>query len=60
MTQMVELPDGYGELLAVVKADVVATWLRAARAAINELLGLYWRVGRLILERPDRQGWGTK
>lgn len=57
---MVELPDDYGELLAAVKADVVATGLRAARAANNELLGLYWRVGRLILERQDRQGWGTK
>lgn len=49
--QMVEIPDGYSELLAAVKADVVATRLRAARTANNDMLGLYWRVGRLILER---------
>ncbi len=59
MTQLVELPDGYSELLAAVKADVVATRLRAARTANNEMLGLYWRVGRLILGRQDRQGWGS-
>lgn len=60
VTQMVKLPDGYSELVAAVRADVVATGLRAARAADHEMLGLYWRVGRLVLERQDRQGWGTK
>lgn len=59
MMQMVEIPDGYSELLAAVKADGVATRLRAARTANNDMLGLYWRVGRLILERQDRQGWGS-
>jgi len=59
VTELVDLPDGYSELLAAVKADVTATKLRAARAANNEMLGLYWRVGRLVLERQDRQGWGS-
>lgn len=57
---MAGLPDGYSKLLAAVKADVQATRLRAARAANNEMLGLYWRVGRLILERQGLQGWGSK
>ena len=54
------LPDGYSELLARVKADVQATRLRVARAANSELIGLYWRIGRLILDRQDEQGWGTR
>ncbi len=57
---IVGLPDGYSELLAAVKADVLATRLRAAREANNEMLGLYWRVGHLIIERQGSQGWGSK
>ena len=32
-----------------------------ARLAVNaELVGLYWRLGRLILERQQADGWGSK
>lgn len=54
------LPDGYGELLAQVKADVLATRLRATRTANAEMVGLYWRVGQLILDRQTRGGWGSR
>ena len=54
------LPDGYPDLLAQVKADVVATRQRAMRVANGELIGLYWRIGRLILDRQAVQGWGTR
>lgn len=54
------LPDGYGELLAQVKADVLATRLRATRIANAEMVGLYWRVGQLILDRQTRGGWGSR
>ncbi len=26
--------------------------------SINELIGLYWDIGRAIEERQDREGWG--
>jgi predicted nuclease of restriction endonuclease-like (RecB) superfamily len=54
------LPDGYADLLAQVKADVQGTRLRAARAANTELISLYWRIGKLILDRQGLQGWGTR
>ena len=58
---MVELlPDGYADLLRQVKADVLATRLRAIRSANTELIGLYWRIGKLILDRQDEQGWGAR
>lgn len=38
---------------------MLATRLRAARTTDNEMLGLYWRVGKLIVCRQDRQGWGS-
>ena len=36
--------DGYGELLADLKARVRATQFRAARAANTEVLRLYWSI----------------
>ncbi|HZL80513.1 MAG TPA: PDDEXK nuclease domain-containing protein [Demequina sp.] len=52
--------DGYGELLADLKARVRATQFRAARAANSEVLRLYWSIGRDIRERQQSAGWGTK
>lgn len=54
------LPEGYAELLARVKSDVLATRLRMLRTANNDLIGLYWRIGKLILEQQLEQGWGTR
>ena len=34
--------------------------IRAGLAANLELLALYWDIGRLILDRQKRQGWGTR
>jgi predicted nuclease of restriction endonuclease-like (RecB) superfamily len=52
--------DGYGELLAELKARVRATQFRAARAANTEVLRLYWSIGHDILERQAAAGWGSK
>ncbi len=54
------VPAGYAELLEQLKVRVQATQVRAARAANSEVLGLYWSVGRDILDRQDRLGWGGK
>ncbi len=54
------LPADYGELLDRLKAEVRAAQLRAHRAVNVELVDLYWRIGRTILERQDAGGWGAK
>lgn len=56
----VEVPPDYAPLLAEIKARVQATRVKAALAANRELLVLYWDIGRLILERQEREGWGSK
>ena len=48
---MLPEPAGYAELLEQLKARVRTSQVQAARAANSELLGLYWSVGRDILER---------
>ena len=54
------LPDGYGPLLAKIKARVQTARVKAGLAANRELLALYWDIGRLILDRQKKEGWGTK
>lgn len=54
-----ERPEGYSEWLATVKARVHAAQQRAALAVNHELLALYWGIGRDILDRQAREGWGS-
>ena len=53
------LPAGYGELLEDLKTRVRAAQLTAAVTVNRELIQLYWDIGRLIVERQQREGWGT-
>ena len=52
--------ESYASLLAKAKAAVRSARLRAHLAVNAEMVGLYWRLGRLILERQQAEGWGTK
>lgn len=54
------LPTDYAPLLADIKARVQAARIKAGLAANRELLALYWDIGRLILDRQKREGWGAK
>ena len=47
-------------MLADIKARVQSARIKAGLAANRELLALYWDIGRLILDRQRREGWGTK
>jgi len=53
-------PSGYAAWLSALKTRIRETRLRAALAVNSELIGLYWRIGRDILERQARDGWGAK
>ena len=52
--------EGYAEFLDVVKVHVASASLTAASALNREMISLYWRLGREILERQARLGWGAK
>jgi predicted nuclease of restriction endonuclease-like (RecB) superfamily len=59
MVRSPALPDDYPELLERLKREIGAARSRAVLAVNTELIGLYWRIGKEILEREDREGWGT-
>jgi predicted nuclease of restriction endonuclease-like (RecB) superfamily len=60
MTTLPATPDGYPAWLADLKTRIRAARLRASLAVNSELIGLYWRIGRDILERQGAHGWGAK
>jgi predicted nuclease of restriction endonuclease-like (RecB) superfamily len=60
MAQTPALPDDYPELLERLEAEISSARTRAALAVNEELIGLYWRLGREILERQEQEGWGTR
>lgn len=60
MNQVLELPEGYSALLESLKAEVRSTQRRAHLAVNTEMLRLYWRIGRAILDRQESEGWGAR
>ncbi|WP_154796250.1 PDDEXK nuclease domain-containing protein [Occultella kanbiaonis] len=58
MTEDRNLPDDYPRLLEDLKRTVAEARWRAQRVVNTELVGLYWRLGRTILERQQAVGWG--
>jgi predicted nuclease of restriction endonuclease-like (RecB) superfamily len=54
------LPEGYADWLALLKGQIVQARQRASLSVNAELVQLYARVGRDILERQQTQGWGAK
>ena len=54
------IPHDYATVLADAKAAIQAARTRAVLAVNSELIGLYWNLGRMILNRQAAEGWGTK
>lgn len=52
------VPADYGALLVAVRERVRAAQYQALKAVNRELVGLYWDIGRLIVERQANAGWG--
>jgi predicted nuclease of restriction endonuclease-like (RecB) superfamily len=52
------LSGDYAALLSEVKARVRSAQYAALRAVNKELVGLYWDIGRMIVERQETAEWG--
>jgi hypothetical protein len=50
--------SGYTELVAAIKQRVRAAQYEALRAVNQELVALYWDIGRMIQERQSTERWG--
>lgn len=51
---------GYDEFVQDLKNRVKQAQVKAALSVNQELINLYWQIGRDILDRQEAQGWGSK
>lgn len=59
-SKVVVLPKSYATLLNALKERIRAAQLRATVSVNHELIHLYWNIGRDVLERQEKEGWGSK
>ncbi len=53
------MPVPYGQLLSEIKQRIQNARANAAFTVNRELILLYWNIGRIILRRQQRLGWGA-
>jgi predicted nuclease of restriction endonuclease-like (RecB) superfamily len=53
-------PENYDRFLHDLKNRIRAAQIRASLAVNQELILLYWQIGRDILQRQQEEGWGAK
>src|ERR1035438_7620856 len=60
MGYLIPNPTRYEDLLSVLKNRIRKAQVRASVAVNQELVLLYWGIGKEILTRQREDGWGTK
>ena len=55
-----ELPADYAALLGEIKERIRTERVRVVLAANQAMVLLYWDIGRAILARQEREGWGAR
>jgi len=60
MADLTSDPKGYRDLLELLTTRIRTAQLRASIAVNQELVLLYWGIGKEILTRQREDGWGTK
>ena len=51
-------PRNYSGLLSEIKQRIRSAQYAALKAVNQELVGLYWDIGQMIVERQAAEGWG--
>jgi predicted nuclease of restriction endonuclease-like (RecB) superfamily len=54
------LPEGYDAFVRGLKERIRSAQIKAALAVNQEIILLYWQIGRDILSRQQQEGWGAK
>ncbi|BBJ31324.1 hypothetical protein RAS_04330 [Rickettsia asiatica] len=52
--------ESYTDLIKNLKQEISKARIRAHLAVNKELIVLYWNIGKLILERQNKEKWGSK
>ena len=57
---LAEISEGYGAFFADLKQLITRQRIKTVLSANTAMVMLYWEVGKSILERQQREGWGSK
>ena len=60
MSDTMQLPEGYLEWLITLKNKIHYAQQQASRVVNQELIALYWHIGKEIRDRQTAQAWGAK
>lgn len=60
MAKLISSSKTYRDLLVQLKTRIRTAQIRAAVAVNQELVQLYWGIGKEILTRQEKHGWGAK
>ena len=53
------LENSYSGIIATIKSEIETARLKAAVTVNQHLLVLYWKIGKIILEQQNAEGWGN-
>jgi predicted nuclease of restriction endonuclease-like (RecB) superfamily len=56
----VEMPKGYVAFIKQIKEKIVKQRIKTVLSANISMISLYWEIGHAILERQNKEGWGSK
>jgi len=57
---MAEIDKTYLQILDELKSKIRTAQTKAALSVNSQLVILYWEIGKTILERQNKEGWGAK
>jgi len=57
---LLEMPAGYAAFFAGLKERIARERIKAVLSANSAMVLMYWDIGRSILERQHKEGWGAK
>ena len=55
-----EMGDSYLQFIEEIKKEILKQRVSVVMNANTSMICLYWNIGRAILEKQQKEGWGTK
>lgn len=55
-----EMGDSYLRFIEEIKEEIKRQRLAVVLNANSSMICLYWNIGRTILQKQEKEGWGTK
>ena len=59
-SKIISALSDYSQFIKFLKEKVRSAQLRASLSVNRELIKLYWELGRDVVERKEKEGWGSK